>query len=91
MASGIVSTGKFLLVLAFASALVLVFSYMFGPMFAIMKLGTVRDLLIFMFPKGLLLVIFFVGVARYYFEIRGPGPEERTTYVTIRREEDGWL
>jgi hypothetical protein len=67
--SGIVATGKFLLTLAIASALVLLFSMIFGPMFAIMKLGTVRDLLMFIFPKGILIVIFFIAVARYYYEL----------------------
>lgn len=70
-ATGIISTGKFLLVLGFASALVLVFSLIFTPMFAIMKLGVTRDLLIFIFPKGLLIVVFFVGIARYYYELKG--------------------
>ena len=71
MVSGIVSTGKFLMLLAFASILVVVFSLIFSPFFAIMALGTVRDLLIFIFPKGLLIVIFFIGVARYYYELQG--------------------
>ena len=71
MASGIISTGKFMLVLAFASALVLVFSIMFQPFFAIMKLGTVRDLLMLLFPRGLLIIVFFVGLARYYYELKG--------------------
>ena len=71
MAKGLIATGYFLLVLAFASALVLVFSMIFDPMFAIMKLGTVRDLLMLLFPKGLLITIFFIGIARYYYEVRG--------------------
>lgn len=80
-AKGIISTGAFLLVLAFASVLVVVFSMIFDPFFAMMKLGTVRDLLIFMFPKGLLFVIFFVGVARYYYELQ----EKDEVNVTFRR------
>lgn len=71
MASGIITTGKFILILAFASVLVLVFSMFLGPLFAIMALGLVRDLLIFIFPKGLLIVIFIIGIARYYYELQG--------------------
>jgi len=82
--SGIVATGKFILTLAIASVLVLVFSMIFGPMFAIMKLGTVRDLLMFIFPKGLLLVVFFVALARYYYELH---TEERTIDVRRRKDE----
>lgn len=74
MANGIVATGTFILTLAVASALVLVFSMIFNPFFAIMKLGYVRDFLIFIFPKGLLIVIFFVSVARYYMELQGTAP-----------------
>jgi hypothetical protein len=70
MASGIVATGKFILTLAVAGALVLVFSMIFSPMFAIMKLGAVRDILMFVFPKGVLIVVFFVAVARYYLELQ---------------------
>lgn len=71
MASGIVATGKFLLTLAIASVLVLIFSMIFRYFFAIMALGTVRDLLMFIFPKGLLIFIFFVAVAVYYRELQG--------------------
>jgi len=69
--NGIVATGKFILTLAIASALTLVFSMIFGPFFAIMKLGAVRDFLIFFFPKGLLIVIFFIAVAKYYLDLQG--------------------
>lgn len=68
---GLISTVVFLMLLGFASVLTVVFSLILDPFFAIMKLGTVRDLLIFIFPKGLLIVIFFIGVARYYFELQG--------------------
>lgn len=70
MASGIVATGKFVLTLAAASVLVLVFSMILDPFFALMKLGTVRDFLIFIFPKGLLILIFFVAIAVYYKELK---------------------
>jgi len=69
--SGIAATGKFLLLLGFASALVLVFSLILDQFWAIMAYGSVRDLLMFIFPKGLLIVIFFVGVAGYYYELKG--------------------
>lgn len=70
MASGIIATGKFLLVLGIASALVLFFSMILTPMFAIMALGYTRDLLIFLFPKGILIVVFFIAIARYYYDIK---------------------
>ena len=78
--NGIVATGKFILTLAIASALTLVFSMIFDPFFAIMKLGFVRDFLIFFFPKGLLIVIFFIAVAKYYLELQGV---ESSTHTEI--------
>jgi len=69
--TGVVALGKFLLTLGIASALVLIFSMFIGPMFAIMALGAVRDTLIFIFPKGLLLLIFFVALARFYLDLQG--------------------
>jgi len=66
MASGVVNTAGFLITLAFASVLVLVFSLILDPFFSIMAYGTVRDLLMFIFPKGLLIVIIFVAIAVYY-------------------------
>ena len=71
MASGVVSVAKFLLILGFASMLGLVFSMIFDPMFALMKLGVIRDILMFIFPKGLLILIFFVGVAALYNDLQG--------------------
>lgn len=71
MSSGIASVAKFILILGFASLLTLVFSMIFGPMFSIMKLGTIRDILMFVFPKGLLIVIFFVGIAALYNDLQG--------------------
>lgn len=70
MPSGFVATGKFLLLLGFASALVLVFSMILDPFFALMAYGSVRDLLVFLFPKGMLIVIFLVGIAAYYRDIQ---------------------
>ena len=86
MANGIIATGNFLLTLAIASALVIVFSMVFGPFFAIMKLGTVRDLLMFIFPKGLLIVIFFIALARYYYELHEQ--EEKGTVIIRRRKDE---
>jgi len=70
-AKGLISTAYFVLILCFASALTVIFSMIFDPMFAIMKYGTVRDLLMMLFPKGLLIIIFFVGLAVYYYEVMG--------------------
>ena len=79
--TGVVALGKFLLTLAVASILVLLFSMFFGPMFAIMALGPVRDILIFIFPKGLLLLIFFVALARFYMDLQGI---EAGTHIDIQ-------
>lgn len=73
MASGIVATVKFLLTFGAASVLVLVFSLIFNPMFAIMAEGVVRDILMLVFPKILLIFIFFIAVAKYYLDIQGGG------------------
>jgi hypothetical protein len=78
--NGILATAKFILTLAIASALTLVFSMIFEPFFAIMKLGAVRDFLIFFFPKGLLIVIFFIAVAKYYLDLQGV---EASTHTEI--------
>lgn len=82
--TGVVALGKFLLTLAVASILVLLFSMFFGPMFAIMALGYVRDILIFVFPKGLLLLVFFVALARFYLELQ-EGESSTHTEIEMRK------
>jgi len=47
-------------VLGFASFLVLLFSHILEPFFSIMPVGNVRDILLLIYPYGILLVILIV-------------------------------
>lgn len=66
----LVPTGKYLLILAMASVLTLVFGMILNPFFCIMEVGPARDILLAIFPNGLLLAILLIATASYLIDMQ---------------------